>query len=613
MNAPALTAEVLAARLRAEEKKLALVQDVGRALASNLDLDKLLAVVMERITALMEADRSTLFLLSDDGATLWSKVMQGDEVKEIRLKVGEGIAGWVAKSGDVVNIPDAYADARFQPAVDKASGYRTSTILCMPMRAPNGVIIGVVQVLNKQGGAFSEDDEALLVALSGFAAIALENARLYRSLVRQNIELSLAKRALEEKTRELELLYQIEHELGQAWDEDDLLERVLRRALSLIGAQAGSVALRDSGTDLVFRSATGAASEKVKRLRVPLGKGVVGWVVSQRTAAIVNNPAEDARHDAKCAAEVGWDPEHLLVVPLFAGEACLGAIELLDKTDADGLPSSQGFTKGDQARLEMIAGALGRALEGRRAREASQREDRLASIGQMLSGVLHDLKTPMTVVSGYAQLMAQSDDAAQREEYVEAILKQFDLMGAMTREVLLFAKGQSNILVRRVYLHKFFEEVARQLEHAFAGKGVTFKLDTGYDGVAWFDEQKLLRVIHNLARNAAQAMPSGGTFTMRTRVDDHWLTFEFEDTGTGLPKEMEGRLFQLFATAGKKDGTGLGLAIVRKIVEDHGGSIGYRSTPGQGTTFIVALPREKPANVMTTGETPIAMVGGSRK
>src|SRR4051812_15818906 len=111
--------DTLEAQLRAEEKKLSLVTEIGQALSSTLDLDRLLTLIMEKITLLMEADRSTLYLLSDDGKELWSKVLQaGGKVLDIRLKVGEGIAGWVAASGETVNIPDAYNDKRFYPAVD---------------------------------------------------------------------------------------------------------------------------------------------------------------------------------------------------------------------------------------------------------------------------------------------------------------------------------------------------------------------------------------------------------------------------------------------------------------------------------------------------------------
>ena len=173
----------LAAALRREQKKVALVQEVSRALSTTGDIDTLLRLIMEKVTELMEADRSTLFLVTEDGQQLWSKVIQGSEVVEIRLDVGEGIAGWVAQTREIVNIPDAYADQRFQPAVDLRSGFRTRSILSVPMLGALGGLVGVLQVLNKTDGPFTQPDEELLLALSSQAAIAIENARLYRSLV----------------------------------------------------------------------------------------------------------------------------------------------------------------------------------------------------------------------------------------------------------------------------------------------------------------------------------------------------------------------------------------------------------------------------------------------
>src|SRR5574338_1393806 len=100
----------LADALRREQKKVALVQEVSKALSTVGDIDALLRLIMEKVTELMEADRSTLFLVTEDGRQLWSKIIQGSEVVEIRLDVGEGVAGWVAQTREIVNIPDAYAD-----------------------------------------------------------------------------------------------------------------------------------------------------------------------------------------------------------------------------------------------------------------------------------------------------------------------------------------------------------------------------------------------------------------------------------------------------------------------------------------------------------------------
>ncbi|HTE56646.1 MAG TPA: GAF domain-containing protein [Kofleriaceae bacterium] len=595
-------------KLRTEQKKLALVQEIGRALSSALDLDELLGLIMEKVTLLMEADRSTLFLVSEDGHALWSKITQGSAKLEIRLNVGEGIAGWVAKSGDTVNIPDAYIDKRFQPAVDLRSGYRTRSILCTPMRDSKGVIIGVLQVLNKAGGPFTGEDEELLAALAGQAAVSVENSKLYHSVVAKNVELLDAQEALEQKTHELNILYEIEREMNAAHDLDELLARILDKAMDAVEAKAGSIALREPGGDeLRFRTVGGPVASRMLHRTIRMGEGVIGWVAANRTAVIVNDPDHDARHHTEFAVSVGLRPRQLAAAPLASGDEVLGAIELIDKRDPDapdGPTSAAGFSEGDLVLLTLIAGQASRAIQLAKTRGERENQNRLASIGQMLASVLHDLKTPMTIISGYAQLMAQMQDARQREQYVDQILRQFDLMSGMTREVLAFARGETNVLLRKVYLHRFLDEVMTQLEHALAGRNIALGLDAAYTGVAYFDEQAMLRLVHNLARNAAEAMPRGGEFRISTQADGERLILEFADSGPGIPPELEGRLFELFATA-KPGGTGLGLAICKKIVDEHGGDISCESVPGQGTTFRVALPMGRPANMPNTGEHPV--------
>jgi signal transduction histidine kinase len=322
-----------------------------------------------------------------------------------------------------------------------------------------------------------------------------------------------------------------------------------------------------------------------------MGAGIIGWVAARREPVIVNDPASDTRHAVEFAREVGATPDNILCAPLIADDRVVGAIELLNKRrdPTDTFTGRGGFTEADLKVVTLIAGQASRAIQIAESKQKWVDENRLAAIGQMLAGVLHDLKTPMTIISGYAQLMAQIDDNAQREAYVDQIQRQFDLMSGMTREVLAFARGETNVLMRKVYLHRFLDEVVSQLRHELAGRDIEVVLEANYRGVAFFDEQKMLRLIHNLARNAAQAMQSGGRFTIATDADDDSLYFTFSDNGPGIPAEMEGRLFEVFATAGRDGGTGLGLAIVKKIVEEHGGTIAYESTPDEGTVFKVTL------------------------
>jgi signal transduction histidine kinase/putative methionine-R-sulfoxide reductase with GAF domain len=548
---------------------------------------------MAKVTELMEADRSTLFVVTDDGRQLWSKVSQGSDRVEIRLAVGEGIAGWVAETREIVNIPDAYADQRFQPAVDLKSGYRTRSILSVPMLGALGGLVGVLQVLNKQDGPFTHGDEELLVALASQAAIAIENARLYHSMVERNQELSRARRDLERRTRELNALYEVEKELSAALDLDDLLSRILAQAITVLGGGAGSIALVEPDGALRFRTVQGPAAPRLIERTLPHGTGLLGWSIKHRAPLVVDDPSHDPRHATSVATELGVTPQHLLIAPLIEGEDVIGGIEIMDQRrasrDGDGP-----WDHDDLKLLVLIAAQTANAIGLARRRSEQTKSDRLASIGRMLAGLLHDLRTPMTIISGYAQLMAAMDDRDQRDKYVEQIQRQFDLMAGMTREVLAFARGDTDLVIRKVYINKFASELATQLGAAVAGRGIDFKVEARYDGLAYFDEHKLMRVFHNLTSNALEAMPDGGRLRIVIDRDGDELVWTVQDTGQGISEQVRGRLFELFAT-GRKGGTGLGLAIVKRILDDHRGTIRPESGPS-GTTFVIRMPLARPSD-----------------
>ena len=152
---------------------------IGRSITAVTDIDVLIKVIAEETKIAIQADRCTVFLLDKDKNELWSKVALGMDSQEIRFPADKGLAGYVVKTGEPLNIPDAYADERFNPDIDKKTGYHTKTILCMPIKNNNQEIIGAFQVLNKLEGVFTKSDEDLLVAIGGSASIALENAQLF--------------------------------------------------------------------------------------------------------------------------------------------------------------------------------------------------------------------------------------------------------------------------------------------------------------------------------------------------------------------------------------------------------------------------------------------------
>ena len=175
--------------LKRETRRSRLLLEVMHAFTEHLDLPGLLTAIMAKTREVLDADRCTLFLVDTRSSELWSVAGEGVERREIRFPRDRGIAGHVAMTGETVNIPDAYADARFNPEIDRQTGYRTSTILCMPVYSePPGRhtgarlmsrILGVAQVLNKHSGPFQAEDEDLLAAICSQASVALKNAQLF--------------------------------------------------------------------------------------------------------------------------------------------------------------------------------------------------------------------------------------------------------------------------------------------------------------------------------------------------------------------------------------------------------------------------------------------------
>ncbi|MGA7624098.1 MAG: GAF domain-containing SpoIIE family protein phosphatase [Candidatus Acidiferrales bacterium] len=173
--------------------ELSTIVEATKRLNSTLDLAELLNIILQLTTRHTGAERGTVFLVDRERKEIWSLVGLGLDQHEIRLPINRGIAGWVAENGETVNLPDAYADPRFEPEVDIRLGFRTKSLLCLPILSKSGETIGVLQLLNKNTGPFTSADENLLRAISDHVALALENAQLHRDLLhKQRMERDLA-------------------------------------------------------------------------------------------------------------------------------------------------------------------------------------------------------------------------------------------------------------------------------------------------------------------------------------------------------------------------------------------------------------------------------------
>jgi signal transduction histidine kinase len=326
------------------------------------------------------------------------------------------------------------------------------------------------------------------------------------------------------------------------------------------------------------------APDQLRRIGVKAGEGVLAACMSRGEMLHVKRGVKTAYFHERVEGSLPFTVDAALALPLEGDGVQLGAVALF------GSPGSRSFTREDESLMQLVAANVSTAVRLFFSTQSRERSERLTSIGRLLSQVIHDFKTPMTVISGYVQLMADAGDAEKRHEYAEEVLKQFDVLTGMQREVLEFARGERTLFVRRVYLHKFFGDLRRQLELELSGLPIELKLAVDTKIVARFDEARVARAVHNLARNAIEAMEAGGVLTLLAKLEGRELLIAVSDTGPGIPPAIEHRLFQSFVTMGKEGGTGLGLAIVKKIVEEHGGTVRVKSS-AKGATFELRLPQ----------------------
>lgn len=569
----------LEAALERSERRVSAMKQIGRALGTTPELDPLLDEIVRCTTELVDADRSTLFLLDEVEHELWSKVLEGSEHREIRMPVGAGVAGWVAARGEPLRIRDAYQDHRFNPEFDRRSGFRTRDILTWPIRRPHGgQVIGVLQVLNKKTGSFDDDDDRLLEAITSEIGIALEVATLFREEVERT-------RALERARGELALLFETERAItASESDLERMLGTIVETALVRLEARAGVVhTLDDRAIGLTPLVARGARAAELAAEPVELGKGVVGSVARTLSPITLSGLTGMVRGGLAFRA--------VAAVPVRGRyDGVVGVLELLDGVGGEGLDDDGLETLG------LVAGQLGRAIEAERRRRERDKEQRLSAIGQMLSGVIHDIRTPMMLISGYTQRMVGTDDPDKRSSYAELVERQLGLLTSMTKDLLAFARGDRSLFLRKIQTHAFFGEMQDYLRTELEGTGIEYEVDLRYRGPARVDETKLRRVVQNVTRNAREAMPEGGRYRLSVDRRDPYLVLEFADDGPGIPSEVQDRLFEPFATAGKVEGTGLGLAMVRQTAEEHGGTAtAGPGLDGRGTGIRLELPLDPSA------------------
>ena len=236
-----------------------------------------------------------------------------------------------------------------------------------------------------------------------------------------------------------------------------------------------------------------------------------------------------------------------------------------------------------------------REFNVRHVHEVSQAE-RLTLVGRFARSIIHDLKNPLSIIGLTAEMINSPSATPEfRQQATERIRKQVERINDLIGEILEFAQGSGKpVALATVNYGKFVRHVVEELRAELEMKGVAIHLESEGPMVPLLvDPARLRRVFHNLLHNAADIMPSGGIVMLRFTLKQERIITEIEDTGPGIAPEIAPKLFEPFATFGKKAGTGLGLSICKRIIEDHQGRIWSEPKPGRGAIFIFSIPRPK--------------------
>jgi signal transduction histidine kinase len=235
--------------------------------------------------------------------------------------------------------------------------------------------------------------------------------------------------------------------------------------------------------------------------------------------------------------------------------------------------------------------------------EEACRTERLRTVGAMAASIAHDLKSPLTVVRLLADGVASAETGSMLHRAADRML-------AMVQDLLDYSRGEARVERAEVPVGGLLADLDEQASFAAARSGVRVSCRAAADGTLLADRAALVRALSNLASNAVEAMPDGGTLTIAAEPRADTLSVTVADTGCGIPDDLLPLVFEPFATFGKRGGTGFGMATAKAIVEAHGGGICVRSRPGEGTTVEVTLPGFTPSHA-PCAERPEAEASGA--
>ncbi|HUE98279.1 MAG TPA: GAF domain-containing protein [Anaerolineales bacterium] len=581
---------IVKARLLQETQQrayqLSTLNEITRQLTSTLEQEPLLRNILENAVNILNCEAGTLFLMDEPTGDLVFRVTAGPVAGNLlgqRLPAGTGIAGRAVQLRAPIIENDGQRSPTRYEALDKQTGFTSRSLLAVPMQIKDRVL-GVIEVINRRDGLpFVEDDQNLLTAFAGQAAVAIENARL----------LALTDQELAEKVEELQVMGRIVRELNASLEVDRAMRTTLEWAMRRSNAEAGLIGMIEGDhLRLMAQQGYDEILTQEQELGLPLE------LPAFRSAIESGQPSQISllSNGAKGILPIAHTQ---IIVPIRREAQVIGLLLLESTSDS----------QGNLAFLNQLSDSAAIAIANAQLYDEVQRANLAKS--DFVSFVAHELKNPMTSIKGYSELLAAGTVGQINEmqaNFLSTIRSNVERMSALVSDLNDNAKIEANRLrldFKPVEVGEIVDDVLRSTKRQVDDKRQSVELHLApYLPLVWADRLRVGQVLTNLISNAHKYTPEGGKFLVGGEAThNQWdpegakqvVHLWVRDNGIGIGIEDQAKIFQKFfrsddLKAREVPGTGLGLNITKSLVEMQGGRIWFESEFRGGTTFHFTIP-----------------------
>jgi signal transduction histidine kinase len=555
----------------AMDHRMVILNDIARRISADLDLQPTLDAVVAAAAELIPCVLAEVSLWDSEAERLTLLAIHCDPDRTYPVgksfPLGEGYTGWMVRHRQSLLVPDVDARKDIHPHLLPGE---------KPFRAYLGVpllsserLIGTLMLIANETNAFNAEDQQVLQALGHHAATAIRNAQLFDEIQRQ--------------ARRLAALNAVAAVINQPLPLQEMMDQTLATVIEVMGTDAGGIRLFDPVTgEMVVAAFQGLSPEDIQRTqRLDLGEGFDERLAQFREPLVLG----DLKQIPQLAAVAGYGFNTHAYVPVMVKGKTVGVLGAVAREQRE-------FTTEELDVLTAIGNQIGVAIENDRLRQQALTAERMAAVGRVATSVAHDLRSPLGGVVRSAEFLARPELSSEtRQKLSQAIVSLARRLINTTQEILDYVRG-GQLPLHRVpcSLSEFLDQVLAVMEVDFADRGIEVVRKCEYTGTVVMDVDRIAQAVYNIAANARDAMPHGGTFTVTTQHVGERIKLTFADTGPGVPQELQERIFEPFFTQGKREGAGLGLAIARRIVAEHGGELRLEPSKGQGAVFVVSLP-----------------------